>query len=350
MSVIDAINIYKYRLPLVGPLTWKNTRTHYRDGLLICLSSDGREGWGEISPLIGFSEESLHAALQQAIQLSEDLIKSSSKSLDLQRIELFPSVQFGYELARHNLYAQKRVEKHPSSIACCWLITSEMINNAIELDTPRCNGFKALKLKVGQRTLDHDIDLVHQIWESNQGLEIRIDANRSWTLRDSLYFLDGVKNIPLGYIEEPLIDKTHIKQFVKFSQIPLALDETLREADSTKFTHYAGIHILKPSLSGGMTNTLEKIHSALTAGTRCIISSSYESGIGMTGLLELASGIADEIHGLDTHKIFKYDVLQFSNQFVGPNLELPRSPVRKADLDFNVLDHVWESSKTSKGI
>jgi len=341
MGTIDSINIYHYRLPLLYSINWNNRINHHREGLLICLTSGEYEGWGEISPLVGFSQESLQEAMDQAINLSKRFLQSSSKSADFSDTELFPSVQFGFELAQYHLKLPHQSTNLQPSIACCMLFTPEILHHVSLLDKPLRNGFKAVKIKVGRRTIEEDIELVHRVCETNHGVEIRLDANRSWTLKEFFFFLDGVENLSLSYIEEPLKYKIDLKQVANHSRIPIALDETLREIDAENFKQYADVYILKPALSGGFNHTLKEIYDARTNGIRCVISSSYESGVGMTGLLELANNIPDEIHGLDTYRIFKEDVFKSTLPLIGPSIELPRQTIRKTDLNFSILEKVW---------
>lgn len=58
-----AAQLYRYRLPMDAGVVLRERRLTTRDGLLVRLSENGREGWGDIAPLPGFSRETLDAAL-----------------------------------------------------------------------------------------------------------------------------------------------------------------------------------------------------------------------------------------------------------------------------------------------
>ncbi|KJF75826.1 hypothetical protein UA45_21740 [Morganella morganii] len=58
--------LYSFSLPMEAGVILRNQRLKTRDGLLVCLREDDREGWGEISPLPEFSRETLAQALQAA--------------------------------------------------------------------------------------------------------------------------------------------------------------------------------------------------------------------------------------------------------------------------------------------
>ena len=59
--------LYRYELPFSEPLKLKGTLLRSREGLLLQLQADegGELGWGESSPLPGFSRESLAEAADQ---------------------------------------------------------------------------------------------------------------------------------------------------------------------------------------------------------------------------------------------------------------------------------------------
>ena len=340
--MIDRIDLYTYRLPLIRPMKWGNIWHTHRAGLFICLSSSGLEGWGEICPLPGFSQESLSQATEQTIDSSKLLIRSPDLSLLTKDQHIHPSVLFGFELAHHNL--TKALHRQPTtpplSIASCKLVTHELRNQSVEITT---SGYKAIKLKVGLQTLEQDIEFIHHICNKNPGVKIRVDANRKWKMNDAKEFVDQTRGLLLDYIEEPLQDKTQLFQFARFSAVPLALDETLREPDAERYQALANVFVIKPTLSGGRTKTLELINLAQTNQKRCVISSSYESGIGLLGLVELAQHCPDEVHGLDTYQLFHRDVFKNQLPLRHSQINIDKNSITKSDLDVSSLEEVFST-------
>ena len=131
-------------------------------------------------------------------------------------------------------------------------------------------------------------------------------------------------------------------ELVRNCNIPIALDETLREPDAEQFHNVADVHVLKPTLAGGFYSTLAHIEQAIQENVRCIISSSYESGVGMLGLIELARTLPEEIHGLDTHKVFERDVFRVPLQLSGPKLK-PEELIKSHIMDQSILRRVWHA-------
>lgn len=47
--------VYRWQIPMDAGVVLRDRRLKTRDGLYVCLREGEREGWGEISPLPGFS-------------------------------------------------------------------------------------------------------------------------------------------------------------------------------------------------------------------------------------------------------------------------------------------------------
>ena len=342
-STIDSVCIYQYRLALKLPVLWNRKLHSHRNGLLVCLKGVDVEGWGEIAPLPGFSQESLVKAKEEAVALGKRLQDIPACTPDFG--DASPSVRFGFELAQYNLDAKGhgQLSDKIAPVACCGLIDSPNIERDALTDFQNIFSYGAVKIKVGRQSLAQDIEFVHRICQENPELEVRIDANRAWTLKMSRDFLSNIRSLKLGYIEEPLKNKAELPEFARISHVPLALDETLREPGTEKYREITDVYVLKPALSGGITTTRKEICRAKTEGKRCIISSSYESGVGMLGLIELARGIPDEVHGLDTHRAFEQNIFSPPLPLTGPLLQPGKHSVSESDLDFSVLEEVFLS-------
>ena len=59
--------VYRWQVPMDAGVVLRDRRLKARDGLLIRLGDGVGEGWGEISPLPGFSAESLDDAQDAAV-------------------------------------------------------------------------------------------------------------------------------------------------------------------------------------------------------------------------------------------------------------------------------------------
>ena len=58
--------LYSFSLPMEAGVVLRYQRLKTRDGFLVCLEQNGKQGWGEISPLPEFSHETLEQAQDAA--------------------------------------------------------------------------------------------------------------------------------------------------------------------------------------------------------------------------------------------------------------------------------------------
>ena len=87
-------------------------------------------------------------------------------------------------------------------------------------------GHTALKIKIGRGKtwMDHDaglqrdIELVCRIHETFPSAELLVDANDGYSVEDAIDFLEGVKNVPIYWFEEPMreneADLTVLKDYI----------------------------------------------------------------------------------------------------------------------------------------
>ncbi|MXW82796.1 MAG: o-succinylbenzoate synthase [Rhodothermaceae bacterium] len=344
MTVIDSASIYRYKLRLTTPIAWAGQARTHRSGLLVCLGHSDYSGWGDIAPLPGFSAESLAEAQAWAEVFAREILESPLRTSDLSAIKIPPSVRFGFELALCNLDTTTRKQslQEASAVACCGLIGHQEDQQTHLAHSLVSSDYRAAKLKLGRQTVEEDLNTVHTICGKYPELKVRVDANRSWSINTAKKFVRATQNLRLDYLEEPLNDKTELMELARNCTIPIALDETLRERDAEKYHKFADVRVLKPTLAGGIYTTFTHIEQAIQDNARCIISSSYESGVGMLGLIELARKLPKEIHGLDTQKVFERDVFRVPLQLSGPML-LPEGSIETHDLDQSILHRVWHA-------
>ena len=77
-------------------------------------------------------------------------------------------------------------------------------------------GYRQLKVKIGRsgrwyphdEGLQADIEIVNQIHRefADKNVELLVDANDVYSLQDTIDFLEGVKDVPLYWVEEPFVE------------------------------------------------------------------------------------------------------------------------------------------------
>ena len=353
-------DLYRFSLPLRGPLVLGGTTLRRREGVLLRLSGDdGLEGWGESAPLPGFSAESLDQAIVQLRRLAGPLIgrevkddwtdRNGAFGRELERIAPASSVRFGLELAVWNLRADfsgkslpELFARQPRARVPVNGLLSGSWDEVLE-EAQRMNeaGYEAVKLKVGARTVAEDARLVRKLVEEPGNIiSLRLDANRAWGYEQAAEFLRGAPRFE--YLEEPLADPALLPQLVREFGVPVALDESLvgMEPEALEGHRYARAVVLKPTLLGGISNTLRMAGRALRLGMMPVVSSAYESGVGTAALVALAAGIGDRPvpAGLDTYRALVDDVLYTPLGLPAPSVDVGETAVASRAVDFGRLE------------
>ena len=341
------VRLYRYALPLRKPLPLRGVTLRRREGLLIRLTDDdGHEGWGEAAPLPGFSEEGLPEATAQLRRMRPSLLGRpiSPDWTDIQgrfvrglrEAGLAASVRFGLEAAAWSLCAAL------AGKSLAGVMTSELeavvpLNALLvgsgegvleEARRVRAVGYRAVKLKVGRAEVESEIELVQALrGVLGPDVALRLDANRAWTFRQAAAFAKGTAACDLEYVEEPLADVAGLLRLAETSGLPIALDESLvgMPVEGLDAHPYARAVVLKPTLLGGLAHALEMARRATALGLKPVVSSSFESGVGLLALLALAAGTGAAPAGLDTYRALAADVLH------------PRLPLEAGEVDVAAL-------------
>ena len=224
-----------------------------RDSLIL----QEEDRFAEIAPLPSWSRETFSEAYQEAICLLDE--KDPQPTL--------PSVRFAFDSLK------KPMPKH--------------LDLPLNAFNHLRSGFDALKLKVGHLDLNQAKTLVKQAPK----VLLRLDFNRKWPLEKLLAFASYFQPSDFDYFEEP---GTTLAETILFSQktaFPIALDESIPEADFTKIPTLKAL-VVKPTLLG-------KVPIA-PPGVELIFSLAYESEIGLMRIAELATKYNPfRPHGLD---------------------------------------------------
>jgi O-succinylbenzoate synthase len=359
---LASFDLYRFSLPLRGPLVLGGMTLHRREGVLLRLSGDdGSEGWGESAPLPGFSAESLDQAIVQLRRLAGSLIgreetddwtdRNGTFGRKLELIAPAPSARFGLELALWNLRAASSEKSLPELFAeqprarvpVTGLLSGsweEVVEGAQRMKKA---GYEAMKLKVGARTVAEDARLVRKLVEEpGNSISLRLDANRAWDYERAARFLGGAPRFE--YLEEPLADPALLPQLVREFGVPVALDESLvgMEPEVLYGHSYARAVVLKPTLLGGISNTLRMVQQALRLGMMPVVSSAYESGVGTAALVALAAGIGGRPvpAGLDTYRALADDVLDTPLGLPASSVDVGETAVASRAVDMDRLQAI----------
>jgi len=181
-------------------------------------TKQGAQGWGmsEKMPkslVDGLLGKPLSELISPDAGLNPDLPKAFDFALhDLMGIVLEKPV--------YELLGTKGNRENPVYSGMIYLdeLNADNPSKSIDRVLDNCNwdveyGYRQLKVKIGRsgrwyphdKGLEKDIEVVRAIYDAfkGKGVELLVDANDMYSLEDTKMFLQGVRDIPLFWFEEP---------------------------------------------------------------------------------------------------------------------------------------------------
>jgi len=320
-----------------------------RRGFIVELTDKyGRVAYGEASPLPSFSVESLEQAGRVLYSQLHCLVSEKGKQ---SQINFFssgasPSASFAIESALWGLSV-----KH-------WLPSPKLaplLLGDVDCIRQRLREWKGgwpseFKMKVARGAVVDDVKRVIAVFKLlPESVSIRLDANQKWTLSEALEFsyrlltqagTNGYGVLKkIAYIEEPTANIAEFPGFYRETGIGYALDESIQHCRTVNTLGYKGLKavVIKPTLIGGLHDCRQLTNGLLLAGIRVILSSSFESIIGIHCLAQLsAHWFPGEMPGLDTLSAFVENIIE----------EMPESGYPLPEAALNKLELVWEEEQT----
>jgi O-succinylbenzoate synthase len=287
------LSYFAYRIPFVHPIRIGGALQSERKGLYVrAQDGQGRVGWGEVSPLDGYGPDTLAEVLE---------------SLSDSSIPVPPSLRFGLDCAHREIQAQEKGISFRSTIGA---VVRQKVESAQLVSTRQPDSIRFLKSKVGSSTVDEDVSRIADILEGlpSDG-RLRLDANGIWTKEEAFRFAGQLQSEhgalvgKIEFIEEPwqgcfATDQAEAGQTAY--PFPLAIDESFSLADPT--WRLAEVIMVKPSLFGSIDEFLSARRLLVSEGKRVVLSSAFETGLGMSALVALASTVPGEAEGFGTYR------------------------------------------------
>ena len=319
---IREYHLYRYSIPVDSQLILRNRFLKRREGLLVQIKCKDNEGWGEIAPLPEFSEETLDQAQEQAIQWLQDWDKARSENQKLSLDGLYPSVAFGLSCALAELKDTLQTEGNYQVAPLCYGDPDELYEPLDQMQ-----GDKVAKIKVGMYEANRDGLIADMLLEAIPDLQLRLDANRSWTPAKAAMFAKYVKpehRARIQFLEEPCKTRDESRQFAQETGIHIAWDESVREAGfEVKAEPYVAAIVIKPTLVGSLEKCVNLIEQAHQQGLKAVISSSIESSFGLTQLARIAAQYTPNVTpGLDTLNLMEYQIIRSWKDSALPVIQL----------------------------
>jgi o-succinylbenzoate synthase len=294
------MRVEPFSLALAGPLSTARGTIDTRDGFLVTIEHEGVRGVGEATPLPGWTEslDDCRAALERA--QSADGWEEALDALDGT-----PAARHGLALAlcdarsraaRAPLYRHLGGD-HRESVPVNATIGDGTVNETVEAATAAVErGFAALKLKVGAKAVETDIERIAAVREAVEtAIELRADANGAWSRDEARMALDGFDDADLAYVEQPLSRADLAGHAGLRGQVRVALDESLatHSIERVLDAGAADVLVLKPMALGGPDRARAAALAAREAGCEAVLTTTIDGALARTGAVHVAASLPD---------------------------------------------------------
>jgi O-succinylbenzoate synthase len=311
---IHTFSWHPYEIPLTNGLLRRGI-------LLYVVDLQGNCGWGEVAPLPKWSQETFEEALHQ-IKHKQREIEEIEWTLEnciqeIRKLKLLPSATFGLESA----FLSMLDPLPPHHVAVSAFLMGSPQEIMQEANLRYHEGYTSAKLKVSNLSFDDAAQLIHQLKDK---FRLRIDVNRAWSTQNSLHFFKQFPLDAFDYVEEPFTNPHDLALF----KHPLAVDESFptdlgfKELESLKTLKAL---IFKPTIQGGMSGCLPLCEWATKRNVEIILSSSFESDIGLAHIAGMAQRLSLRAPvGIGTFNLLAEHVCGDGVRFRGGFVEVAR--------------------------
>jgi O-succinylbenzoate synthase len=171
-------------------------------------------------------------------------------------------------------------------------------------------GFGTVKVKVGGS--DNDSARVRAVRDAvGAGVRVRLDGNGGWDVEAAVTILNRLSDVDIELVEQPVPTLEELATVRRRVAVPVAADESLRSLDDARRladTNAADAVVVKVQCLGGIAAAMRVIEAA---GVPAIVSSMYETSIGLSAGLGLAAALPELPYacGLGTTGVLEGDVV-----------------------------------------
>ena len=262
---------------------------HAFDTAFVKIEGAGRIGFGEVTPLPGYSDETIESVQAALVGVLESLRRSVPFQVIVNELrEPAPMVASALACARETW--QEGVEKAfaapidgaiPVAALCVGKTAEAAAQSALRLTNA---GFKTLKLKIGADSVAADIARVRAVGRAvPDGVTLRLDANQALTFAAAMELSGAVAECPVALIEQPFApDKWELHaRFAAQNPLPLMLDESIwTRLDVERAAQSANLVKLKLCKHAGMAETASLAKLAHDLGLGVVFGNGVQTGLG----------------------------------------------------------------------
>lgn len=321
------VQIVPYTLQFKRPAgTSRGVYVDHKIWYVIVSSPDNPDLWGigECAPLFDLSCDYNDNYEQILSSFCQKL--SQEGQLDIEALRPYPSILFGLETAILH-YQQNSFQLWDTTFAkgetgipingLIWMGKFDYMLEQIEVKMQQ--GFRCIKLKIGAINFEDELKLLKHIRKhfSVEDITLRVDANGGFTPEDALDKLKRLAELDIHSIEQPIKagQWKHMRTLTQNTPLPIALDEELIgiNAPELKKQLLEEIRpqyiILKPTLHGGISGSMEWINLADSMDIDWWVTSALESNIGLNAIAQWCSTLNNSLpQGLGTGALYTNNI------------------------------------------
>lgn len=315
-----------YRRSFRRPLRTAHGEWAVREGFIVCIEENGRIGYGEVAPIPDFGTETV----AEAGAFLQGLVQTPNLAIP----DDLPCCAFAVSAA----LAMSRDTSAQASVYPVSALLPAGANAIEQLRQKSALGYQNFKWKIGVEPVEAELGVFQQLISFlPASAQIRLDANASLDEPVFSRWLDAISAVAnqVEYIEQPLAvgQELLMAELMASSGVSIALDESLNVPQGARWINeWTGPLVVKPTLMGDVTKLQSQFEPF---ADRVVLSSVFETGIGMVNALRLADqmGVSKHAIGFDTLEAFG-DTLQ-------PFTSAPQ--LTRQHVGASQLDQLWQA-------
>jgi L-Ala-D/L-Glu epimerase len=379
IEILDAVApspLDRYRVDLVAvpfrtPVPTASGTWTVRRSLLVTLrDGDGVAGIGEIAPAPGEEEAAMAVLASLAPRLAglapaQVLVAIEEDRATGRELALASALEAGIETALLDLASRRAGMPVAALLAgasgrgvarlavpvSALVSADDPAGAAAEAAAAVATGMRCIKLKVGAApdvaSLVRRIAAVREA--AGEDVELRLDANGSWSVAGATVRLEAAEPYRIAYAEQPVASIAEMAALRRAVRVPIAADETVAGAAAARRLVDAGAVdalVVKQARVGGPVETLRIAAVGAEAGVPVVLSTFFETGIGLAAALHVAAALpgADVAHGIATASLLASDLLLFAPDAADGALVVPDAAGLGVDVDPEAVARYRDSS------
>ncbi len=324
------LDLAYFELPFHKPYRVGSELLPSRRGVMLRVKRGRTYGYGEVSPLPGFHQESL-----------ENAVESLRESVGNDATPMWPSAAFGLSCAVETAARNPRFgfadPTQSTDIGVNAFFSGGVRDAKAAHAQGAFNGFNTIKIKIGRGKPVDDLRTIHTILDLvGPEVRLRLDGNRLLTLQAAERLLSRLDATRIEYVEEALRDEKDLSELSRRVGMSMAIDESVHlglEAEEMAGAPGVDVQVVKPSLIGALEEVEAVVTQGKINGMETVLSTAVDSSytIALVARMARALGASERDHGLGTAVLLAADTIPPTPIINGRMAISPTLPVPKMD-------------------